>query len=345
MLERVWGLWYACNVMSFLRRLLREQKIPFAVKRAGTALVTLFLVSVLGFTAFDLIPGDPASILLGTDASEEQIAALQDEMGLNRSFPARYARWLGGLFSGDLGVSLRFQGESISALIQERLPVSFALASLSFILIAVIAFPLALFSVKFERGIISRIVNIITAAFIGIPNFFLGILFIWIFGIIFRVFSAGIFIDYRVNILGFWQSLFFPALAIAIPNAAVLVKFLRSSLFTELKSEYVRTALGKGASFSISLYRHALRNALIPSVTVLGMIIADVFSGSIIIEQVFAIPGIGRLLIAGISYRDYPLIQALIVYIAFIVIAANTFVDITIKTIDPRIRLERKVLL
>jgi ABC-type dipeptide/oligopeptide/nickel transport system permease component len=133
----------------------------------------------------------------------------------------------------------------------------------------------------------------------------------------------------------------FPALAIAIPNAAILVKFLRSGLFREQKSDYVRTAISKGGSRNIVLYRHVLKNAIIPAITLLGMIIGEIFSGSIVIEQVFTIPGIGRLLIASITSRDYPLIQTLVVYIAFIVVFANTLVDIAIQIIDPRIRLQR----
>jgi ABC-type dipeptide/oligopeptide/nickel transport system permease component len=146
-----------------------------------------------------------------------------------------------------------------------------------------------------------------------------------------------------VSFAGFLACLFFPALAIAVPNAAILVKFLRASLIKEQHRDYFRTCLSKGASRWTALIRHALRNAVIPSITVLGMIVAEVFSGSIVIEQVFAIPGIGRLLIAGISSRDYPLIQALVVYIAFVVIIANTLVDIAIQAVDPRIRLEGDV--
>jgi ABC-type dipeptide/oligopeptide/nickel transport system permease component len=176
---------------------------------------------------------------------------------------------------------------------------------------------------------------------VSVPNFFLGVLFIWIFGIGLRLFSAGVYVDYRTDFAGFIHSLLFPALAIAIPNAAILAKFLRTSLIKEQRSDYVRTARGKGASASYTLRRHVLRNALVPSITVMGMIIAEILSGSIVIEQVFAIPGIGRLLITAITSRDYPLIQTLVVYIAFVVILANTLVDIVIQIVDPRIRLER----
>ena len=318
--------------------------MQFIVKRLAAALITLLLVSVFSFLAFSVIRGDPASLILGINATAEQVEALRVEMGLDRSIPVRYFQWLGIFLSGNPGNSLRFQGESISALVRDRLPVSVTLALLSLLLVVLIAVPVSLFSVRRENGIADRMLNVCTAIGISIPNFFLGVLFIWIFGIGLRLFNAGVYVDYRVNFGGFIGSLFFPALAIAIPNAAVLAKFLRSSLFKEQRSDYVRTALSKGADAHYALRHHALRNALVPSITVMGMIIAEVFSGSIIIEQVFAIPGIGRLLIAAITSRDYPLIQTLVLYIACIVILANTLVDIAIQIVDPRIRLEKEVL-
>jgi ABC-type dipeptide/oligopeptide/nickel transport system permease component len=317
--------------------------VHFALKRIITAFITLFLVSVFCFLAFGVIRGDPASIMLGPNATADQIAAFRAEHGLDRGIPARYVQWLGNFFSGNLGNSMRFRGEAISSMIIERLPVSFFLALISLFFIVLIAVPISLLSVRREDSLISRIVNISTAVGISVPNFFLGVLFIWIFGIGLRLFTVGAYIDYRTNFGGFIGSLCFPALAIAIPNAAILTKFLRTSLFKEQRSDYVRTAFSKGASPSFAMRRHALRNALIPSITVMGMIIAEIFSGSIIIEQVFGIPGIGRLLIAAISARDYPLIQTLVVFIAGIVVSANTLVDIAIQVIDPRIRLEGNV--
>jgi ABC-type dipeptide/oligopeptide/nickel transport system permease component len=223
-------------------------------------------------------------------------------------------------------------------MIRSRLPVSFSLAALSLFFVLIIAVPASLFSVRREGGFVDRLINTLTAINISVPGFFLGVILIWIFGVGLRFFSPGIYVDYRENFGGFLACLFFPALAIAIPNAAVLVKFLRSSLFRELRSDYVRTALSKGAGVKRVLYHHALRNALVPSITVLGMIIAEIFSGSIVIEQVFTIPGTGRLLIASISSRDYPLIQTLVIYIAFIVVLANTLADIAIRIVDPRIK-------
>jgi len=314
--------------------------LHFALRRIGAALATLFLVSVFSFLAFSVIRGDPATFMLGLDATPEQVEALRREMGLDRSLPARYLSWLAGFLRGDLGTSARFQGEPISSLIAERLPVTFSLALLSLCLALLIAVPAAMFSARKENGAADKAAGALTAVGVGVPNFFLGVLFIWIFGIGLRLFNVGVYVDFREDFAGFARSLFFPALAIAVPNAAILAKFLRASLFKELRADYFRTARSKGAPFPLALRRHALRNALVPSITMLGMILAETLSGSIIIEQVFAIPGIGRLLIAAIGARDYPLIQALVVMIALVVIVANTLVDIAIQVVDPRIKLE-----
>ena len=303
----------------------------------------MFLVSSLVFFAFSVIRGDPASYLAGTEGSSEYLASLREEMGLNRNAISRYFDWLGGFLTGEAGYSARFHGEDVGAMIKERLPVSFSLAAFSLFLILIIALPVSLFTVKRQGRALDRIVNFLTAAGISVPGFFLGVLFIWVFGFIANIFVPGFYIDYRENFPAFLGSLFFPALAIAIPNAAILIKFLRSSLFQELSGDYARTARSKGAGGVYILRRHVLKNALIPALTIFGMIIAEVFSGSVIIEQVFTIPGIGRLLIAAISARDYPLIQALVVYIAFIVVLANTLVDIVIAIIDPRIRAVKEI--
>jgi ABC-type dipeptide/oligopeptide/nickel transport system permease component len=302
----------------------------------------MFLVSFFCFLAFSVIRGDAASVSGGTSLSPEQLSELREQMGLNRGIFSRYTDWLLNFLSGNPGKSLRYRGEAISIMITQRLPVSFSLAVLSLFLILLIAIPFSLFTVRREADIADRFVNFLTAAGISTPGFFLGLLFIFIFGYIFNLFVPGQYIDYRESFSGFLGCLFFPALAIAIPNAAVMAKFLRGSLFQELKSEYVRTARSKGAGRLYILYRHVFKNAVIPAITIFGMIIAEVLSGSIVIEQVFSIPGTGRLLITAITSRDYPLIQALMIYIAFIVVFANTVSDIVIMIIDPRIRVAQR---
>ena len=264
-------------------------------------------------------------------------------MGLNRNVFARYTDWLINFICGNPGKSYYFRGEAVSSLVMERLSVSVWLALLSLFFILIISFSVSLLTVKKQGNITDSVVNIFTAAGLSTPGFFLGLLFIFIFGFGFKLFIPGDFIGASENFLGFIGILFFPALAIAAPNSAILIKFLRGSFFAELQSDYVRTARSKGAGRLYIIRRHVLKNACIPAITVMGMIIAEIFSGSVIIEQVFSIPGIGRLLITAISSRDYPLIQALMIYIAFLVVAANTLADIIIFLIDPRIKQIRKI--
>ncbi|MCL2265117.1 MAG: ABC transporter permease [Treponema sp.] len=314
-------------------------------KRIIATIITLFLVSVFCFLIFSVIRGDAASSLGGLWLTPEQLETLREEMGLDENVFVRYFNWLVNFISGNPGHSYSFRGEAISALISNRLPVTVSLALFSVFLILIISFSVSLFTAKREGSITDNIVNFFTAAGISTPGFFLGLLFIFIFGFGFNMMRIipGNFIDYNENFFIFFGSLFFPALAIAIPNSAILIKFLRGSIFSELQKDYVRTAKSKGAGDFYILFRHVFKNACLPAVTMLGMIIAEVFSGSIIIEQVFQIPGIGMLLISAISSRDYPLIQALMVYIAFIVITANTLADIVIMIIDPKIKQARKI--
>ena len=303
----------------------------------------MFLVSILCFLVFSVIKGDPASIRGGIDITGEQLEILREQMGLNKNVFARYFDWLFNFLKGNPGTSFSFRGEEISVLIAQRLPVTAALALVSLLFIFVISFSVSVLTVKKEGNLTDNIVNFFNAAGVSTPGFFMGLLFIFIFGFTFKLFIPGEFIEYADSPLGFFGCLCFPALAIAIPNSAVLIKFLRGSIFAELKNDYVKAARCKGAGRLYILFFHVLKNACLPAVTTLGMVIAEVFSGSVIIEQVFSIPGAGRLLIAAISSRDYPLIQALMVYIAFITIAANMLADIIVMIIDPRIKQAEKI--
>ncbi|MDR1788189.1 MAG: ABC transporter permease [Treponema sp.] len=313
--------------------------MAFIVRRLCAALVTLLLVPLLCFAAFRVIPGDAALLGAGTGATEAQLKALRADLGLEKSLPAQYLSWAAGFFTGSLGNSFRFRGAPVSGLIRERLPVTFTLAALSLLLALGIAVPLALLGGRRAQGAGGRIINVMTSLGLSFPGFFLGVLLIWGFGLVFRVFSPGLFVSYRESAAGFLGCLFFPALAVAIPNAALIVKFLYGSIQKEWQAGYVRTALSKGCPRPRVLFHHILKNAALPAVTALGMIAGEVFSGSIVIEQVFSIPGLGRLLVGAIAARDYPVVQSLAVYLASIVIAANTLADIAMQVIDPRIRM------
>ncbi|WP_099204120.1 ABC transporter permease [Scatolibacter rhodanostii] len=309
------------------------------LKRIGITVLTLLLVSLLAFTAFHILPGDPASLILGTEGTPEQLEALREELGVNRPLWQQYFSWISGLFTGQLGNSIRYH-TPITALIADRLPITFTLSVLAIILVLIISFPLALLAARKENGIIDKVVSAGNILGMSTPDFFTGIVFIWLFGLVLKWFTPGKYIGYQENIGEFVQYLIFPALAIAIPASAMVTHFLRSSLIQELQADYVRTAYSRGASKGWVLTRHALKNAMLPAVTMLGIIVGSVFSGSIIIEKVFTIPGVGQLLISSITSRDLPLVQTLVVYIAGIVVIANSLVDIVIQIIDPRIRIK-----
>ncbi|MDR2108049.1 MAG: ABC transporter permease [Coriobacteriales bacterium] len=310
----------------------------FALKRLLTALLTLLLVSLMTFAAFAILPGDPARVILGQEASVAQIDALRTSLGLDRPLPEQYVSWLGGFLSGDNGESIKYH-QPINEMLTSYIPVTATLAALAIVLMALIAVPLALLAARFSGSWIDRVVSAFSTLSISIPGFFLAVLLIWVFGLGLRLFVAGRYVPLSDDLLGFLGYLFWPALAIAIPCAGMAAKYLRDSIVQQLQLDYIKTALGKGNTAGQVLRRHALKNSLIPALTMLGMIVGDVFAGSIIVESVFSVPGIGRLLVSSISYRDFPMVEVLVMYIACAVVAANTLVDIAIKLIDPRIRL------
>jgi peptide/nickel transport system permease protein len=311
----------------------------FLLRRTLTLFATLLLVSLMTFAVFQVIPGDPALIILGLEAEEEQIRALQQKLGSDQPLFQRFIRWLGGVLTGDMGESLRFS-LPVTELIWSRFPVTLSLSLMSMGLTVVLAIPLGIIAARAQGKWSDYLVSITTQFGMAIPSFWLGILLMLFFGIILSWFSPGGYVPWSEDIWGAFRSLFLPSLAIAIPQIAVVVRYLRTLIIEQLNADYVRTARGKGMKERIIIYKHVLRNALIPVVTVLGMIFADVLAGSLIIEQVFALPGLGRLLISSISYRDFPLIQGMVVYITLIVILIHFVVDLLYRVLDPRISLK-----
>lgn len=308
-------------------------------KRILIMIGTLLIVSFLVFLAFSLIPGDPATARLGTQATPEKVAVLREEMGLNRPLLIRYFHWVVDFVRGDMGTSYSYS-MPVGQIIGEKIPITLTMTIISFLIMLVIAFPLGVYSAKHEGGLIDRIIYTLNQINMSIPPFFLGILFTYFFGLILKLFTPGGFVSYTVSISRFIGYLFFPALAIALPKSAMAIKLLRSSVLSEKNSDYVRTAYSRGNSTNGVLYYHVLKNAMLPVITFLGMTLADMIAGSIIIEQVFSIPGLGRILLTSISNRDYPVVEAIIVLIAFFVIVINFIVDIIYQKVDPRITLE-----
>lgn len=313
--------------------------MKYLIKKLVSMAATLLVVSFLVFLAFAWIPGDPATAKLGTEATPAKVEALREEMGLNRPLPVRFAGWLGGLLKGDLGTSYSYQ-MPVEDMVAEKIPVTLTLTLMAFAMMVLISIPLGLYTAKHEGGAADHVVSVLNQIIMAIPPFFSGILITLLFGLILHLFTPGGYVSYTKSITGFIGYLFFPALSIALPKAAMAVKLLRSSIIQEMQQDYARTAYSRGNSTRDVMYRHLLKNAMIPVVTFLGMALTDMIAGSIIIEQVFNIPGLGRILLTSISNRDYPVVEAIIVLLAFLVIFINFLVDSIYKKIDPRIRVQ-----
>ncbi len=313
--------------------------MKYAGKKVITMLLTLFAVTLFVFFAFHLISGDPATSILGTQATPERIEALREEMGLNDPVLIQYGRWALGFLKGDMGTSYSYK-IGVSEMVLDKIPVTLTLTIMAFVLMVVIAVPLGIYTAKHAGGVIDRAIYIINQIIMAVPPFFAGILITLVFGRILKLFVPGGYVSYEKDFIGFVQYMFFPAFAIALPKAAMAVKLLRSSVISESKLDYVRTAYSRGNTTKAVLYKHVLKNALIPVITFLGMTLADMIAGSIIIEQVFSIPGLGRILLTSISNRDYPVVMAVIVCIAMLVLVVNMIVDIIYGLVDPRISVE-----
>ena len=309
------------------------------LKKFLIMIVTLIAVSFLVFLALSIIPGDAATNMLGTQATPEKIEALREELGLNDPFFVQYFRWLFGCLQGDFGESYSYH-ISVASLIMDKLPITITLTIFSFLIIFVISIPLGVFIAKHTGGVVDRILSVLNQIVMSIPPFFSGILITLVFGLMLGLFTPGGFVSYKTDVAGFFAYLIFPSIAIAIPKISMTVKLLKESILEEYKKEYVRTAYSRGNSTTQVLYKHVLKNAIIPVITFLGMTLADIVAGSIVVEQVFGIPGIGRILLTSISNRDYPVVQAIIIILAVIILVINFIVDIIYHRVDPRIDTE-----
>ena len=240
---------------------------------------------------------------------------------------------------GDFGTSYSYS-VPVAGMIANKIPITLTLGLIAFCLTVIVSIPLGIITAKHENGVLDRIITVFNQIIMACPPFFSGILITFVFGMILRVFTPGGFVSYKDDFGGFVRYLIFPAVAISLPKTAMTVKLLRGSLIDEAGKDYARTAYSRGNNTNGVLYRHVLKNAMIPVVTFLGMALADMVAGSLVIEQVFSIPGISRILLTSISNRDYPVVEAIIMGIATIVIVINLLVDVVYRIIDPRIEAE-----
>lgn len=310
----------------------------YFLRKLATLIITLFIVSLLAFLAFQVIPGDVAETMLGTSATPERVEQLREELGLNGSVISRYGRWLSNFLQGDMGVSYQYR-MPVQDMLADKLPLTAGLVLLAGALMILVSIPLGVLTAHYAGGLLDRLLTVFNQICMAIPPVFLGILFSYLFGSLIQRLTAASFVSPAENFGAFILFMIFPALSIAVSRIAMAVKLLRSSLLDEMDKSYIRTAYSRGHSRHTALKTHALRNALVPVVVFLASSAAELMAGSIVIEQVFAIPGVGRLLIASISSRDFPVVQAIVVIMAAWVVLVNFLADIISQYIDPRVRL------
>lgn len=305
--------------------------------RSLSWIITLWAVTVIAFVVLEILPGDPALVLLGPDAQPDTLAALRLQLGLDRPAYVRYGEWILGLLRGDLGISYTYD-ISVRELIGSRLKVTIPLAVLSMALATALALVLGIYAASRHNKLGDYGVMSLTQVGVAIPSFWLGMLLVLLFSLTLRWFSAGGFPGWEAGLWPGLKALVLPVVALAVAQAAVLARVVRASLLDVLGEDFVRTARSKGLTRGQALRRHALRNALIPVVTVIGLQFAHMLAGTIVIENVFSLPGLGRLIFQSINQRDLMVIKNVVVFLAAIVITVNFIVDLFYLAIDPRLR-------
>lgn len=311
--------------------------MKYYLRKLAGLVITLLLVSLVTFAVFQILPGDPATVILGVDADPVQLERLREELGTNRPLPERFLSWVGNALRGDLGISYRYN-RPVSEIIAGGLSATVSLAILSLILTAAIGLPVGVWLAHHGKKLYSAPVTFLSQLGLSVPAFCVSLVLIEIFSVKLKWLPSMNFVPWQQSPVKCLQSLILPSLAIAFGSSAVLIRYMRSAVLRQESEDYVRTARSKGAPGSKILREHVLRNSLIPVLTIFGMTVADVLGGSIIIENVFSLPGIGKLIAASISTRDLPLIQGLVLYLAVIVVVCNFAVDVLYSVIDPRIR-------
>jgi peptide/nickel transport system permease protein len=311
----------------------------YFLKKLTTLLILLFLVSITVYSVLFVLPGDPAQIILGINATPETLANLRAELGLDKSFWAQYTDWMYTLLSGRGSWSINYD-MPVYDLILSCLTVTGPLALLAMVFAVVISIPLGIYAARHQNRPGDVSVMFFTQLGLATPEFWLGILLILLFSVHWGLFSAGGFPGWSVDFWGSVKALLLPSFALGVIRASILTRLTRSSMLDVLREDYVRTARAKGLKERTVIYVHALRNALIPVLTILGLQLGQLMAGAIIIENVFYLPGLGRLVFQAIGQRDLPVVREIVLFMAAAVVLVNFIVDLTYSSLDPRIRLE-----
>ena len=313
----------------------------FIFQRLLTLMVSLFCASMLIMLVLEVLPGNAAQVMLGTDASPEAVQALEVELGLDQGLAVRYGQWVQGLLTGELGDSYTY-GSPVSELIAERMAVTLPLAVMAMALTLVVALAAGMFAASRHNKAGDIGVMTLTQLGMAVPNFWFAIVLVLVFAVQLRWFSAGGFPGWtQEEGGGFWlalKALLLPALALAVVQAAILARMTRSAFLEQLGQDYVRTAKSKGLSLVQIMWRHVLRNALIPILVLVGLQFANLLAGTIVVENVFSLPGIGRLIFQSIANRDMIVIRNCVMWLVLMVLAVNFVVDVVSVWIDPRLK-------
>lgn len=310
--------------------------VRYLAAKVISLLVTLAAVSVITFLILRVIPGDPAQIILGTETPGDQLAALQRELGTDRPLPVQYLTWAASVARGELGISIRHK-RPVMELIGERLPVTLGLTWLALLVALVLGLPLGVHAARHRNRLPDYAALVFSQLGQAVPSFWLGILMILAFTLHLRWLPSGGFVPWSASVWEALRHLAMPSVALGLVLAATIVRMERSSILEVLEEDFVRTARAKGLAESHVVYRHVLANALIPTVTIVGLQVGTLLGGAIIIEQIFALPGLGRLVLFAVFNRDWPLIQGLVLFLAGLTILLNFLVDLSYAWLDPRV--------
>jgi peptide/nickel transport system permease protein len=311
--------------------------LRFAATRLVSLTLSLLAASIVIFAVIEVIPGDPASFMLGLNAQEDTVAALREQLGLEGSVIVRYFGWITGMVQGDFGTSYTYR-VPVADLVLARIWISLPLALYALAISTIIAFPVGLIAAAKRGRATDTGIMATTQLGIAIPNFWFAMFLVVIFAINLRWFSAGGFPGWDQGFFVAMKSLTLPAIALALPQASILARIMRSSVLDTLDQDYIRTARAKGLTRRQAITRHALRNAMIPVLTIIGMQFSFLLAGGIIIENVFFLPGLGRLIFQGITQRDLIVVESVVMLLVFAVISVTFLVDLAYAAVDPRLR-------
>lgn len=309
----------------------------FIAKRIISVIPVLIIVSIVIFSLIHLVPGDPAIAMLGDLATEEDIAALRIRMGLDKPLIEQYFIWIGNIFHGDFGMSV-VNNETVGSLIISHIRPTISLAIYALVIAAVIAIPLGMIASRKKGSAIDHVVSVISLAGISLPSFLLGLFLMLLFSVKFRIFPVSGYKEISEGFLEHIRSLTLPAIALGFMNAALMMRMTRASMLEVLGSDYIKMAKAKGVKEFSLLAKHAFKNTLVTLITIFGQSIVQALSGAAVVESLFAVPGLGQLMVNSIGRRDYYVIQAIVLLIAVINVVINMIIDILYGFVDPRVR-------